>query len=171
MPTILTETGDHKAGIRGRSKGVKGDCKPIGQTKISTKYIPQTYQGLIQQPRSINGWIHESSSYVAEDCFNLTLMGREALGSVEYWWPIVNIHFVLPSPKKIKKPLIIDFWNSQCRVVSYSLRILSIKFLPQQKNLVELASNYTFLISFLLYYFMILFTISSALFMTARLML
>lgn len=105
--------------------------------------------------------------YVAEDCFNLTLMGREALGSVEYWWPIVNIHFVLPSSKTVKKPLIIDFWNSQCRIVSYSLRISSIKFLP----LVELASNYTFLISLLLYYSMILFTISCVLFMIARLML
>jgi hypothetical protein len=40
--------------LMGRTEGAEGDCNPIGMTKVSTNWTPQSSQGLSQEPKSIH---------------------------------------------------------------------------------------------------------------------
>jgi hypothetical protein len=65
-----TEHGDHNGRVRRRTEGAEVVCNTIGRTTIATKQIPQSSQGLNQQPKSIHGWTMAPDAYVAEDGLN-----------------------------------------------------------------------------------------------------
>jgi hypothetical protein len=51
----------------GRTKGVEGDCNPIGRTTVLTNWTPQSSQRLSHQ-RAYMAWSMCHATYVAEDC-------------------------------------------------------------------------------------------------------
>jgi hypothetical protein len=42
-------------GIRERTEGAEGVCKPIGRTTLATNQTPQISQGINYQPKSTHG--------------------------------------------------------------------------------------------------------------------
>jgi len=62
-----TEHRDPNGGVRGRTEEAEGTCNPIRRTTISANQIPQSFQGLNQQPKNIHGGPMAPAEYVAED--------------------------------------------------------------------------------------------------------
>jgi hypothetical protein len=78
-----TEFGDPNGGVRERTEGTEGVCKPIGRTTISTNQNPQSSQGLNHQPKSTHGGTDSSSCICSRGLPYLESMGGKPLGPVE----------------------------------------------------------------------------------------
>ena len=63
-----TEPENSNGRVKGSAVGVEEDCNPTGRTTVSTNQIPQSFQGLSHQPNNLYGPVHDSTTYVAENC-------------------------------------------------------------------------------------------------------
>ena len=62
-----TEPGNTNGRVRGKTKGAEGGCNPIGRTKISTNWTPQSSHELTTNQRVIMIGSMAPITYVAED--------------------------------------------------------------------------------------------------------
>ena len=85
----LTEHEDTSERARGRTEGAEGGCNPIGRT-ISTNWTTPCSKRLNHQPKSIHGGIHGSRYICSRGWPCSALVGGEALGPVQVWWPSVG---------------------------------------------------------------------------------
>jgi hypothetical protein len=68
------EVGDPYGRVREWFEGKEGDDNPLGKSTVSITLAspppnPGSFQRLRQQPKSIQGLIKASSTYLAESCF------------------------------------------------------------------------------------------------------
>jgi len=78
-----TEYKDPNGRVRGRTEGTEKNYNTIGRTTISINWIPQSSQGLNNEPKSTHGGTNGSSCICSRVSPYLASMRGEALGPVE----------------------------------------------------------------------------------------
>jgi len=81
---------DPNEGVRERTKGCEGVCKPIGKTTRSTNQNPQSSQGLNHEPNRTHGGTHGSRHMCSRGWPYLAAKGVEALGTVKALGPSIR---------------------------------------------------------------------------------